>query len=288
MPTSRKIKENLSALLNIETITETYQEIANLRMNEIRQTVLNNREFIEELLKVYTLAKKSYFNSLKTKEAKKEKKSFIKHNQGRVVVFLSCNEHFYGNIILDIWKEIQKDLKEKKEDLVVIGRIGKYLAEASGLGMKIFYFELDDKKPEGKNIEEIIKFLKNYKEVIIFHGKFHTVLSQKVVQTNISGETDSGEEFGEIKKYLFEPSPETVLEFFETELISAFFNQTILEHQLSRYATRMVAMYQATENAKKLREKFQAEQKKLERQLLNKKQIEAFSGFQLWSQENKI
>ncbi|NCO80493.1 hypothetical protein GW869_01825, partial [bacterium] len=90
-------------------------------------------------------------------------------------------------------------------------------------------------------------------------------------------------ELGEVKSYLFEPPLEAILEFFETELMSAFFNQTLLEHRLSRYATRMVAMYQATENAEKIREKLETEQKKLERQLLNKKQIEVFSGFQLWT-----
>jgi len=285
----KEIKENLKALSNIETITRAYQEIANLRMNEIRQTVLSNREFIEELSRVYTLAKKAYLALLKVGGgAMKKEESFIKRSRGKVAVFLSCNKPFYGTLILDIWREIQGDLKEKGGDLVTVGRTGKYLAETSGRGLKkMFYFELDDEKPERERVKEIIEFLKNYEEIIIFHGRFHTVLSQKVVQTNISGITLE-KELGEVKSYLFEPPLEAVLEFFETELLSAFFNQALLEHRLSRYATRMVAMYQATENAEKTREKLEIEQKKLERQLLNKKQVELFSGFQLWSQKNKI
>ena len=299
MPIFKEIKENLKTLSNIETITGAYQEIANLRMNKIRQTVLNNREFIEELSRVYTLAKKAYLASFKMGRVMKveenksssppfaaarvKEKSFIKRSRGKVAVFLSCNEHFYGTLILDIWQEIQGYLKEKKADLVVVGRMGKYLAETSGRELKMFYFELDDEKPEREKVKGIIEFVKNYEEIIIFHGRFHTVLFQKVVQTNISGGITLEKELGEIKSYLFEPSPEAVLEFFETELMSAFFNQAVLEHRLSRYATRMIAMYQATENAKKIREKLKIEQKKLERQLLNKKQIEVFSGFQLWS-----
>ena len=283
MPIFKKIKENLKALSNIETITRAYQEIANLRMNEIRQTVLSNREFIEELSRVYTLAKKAYPALLKMGGgAMKKGESFIKRSRGKVAVFLSGNKPFYGTLILDIWQEIQRDLKEKGGDLVVVGKTGKYFAETSGWGMKMFYFELDDEKPERERVKEIIEFLENYEEIIIFHGRFHTVLSQKVVQTNISGITLE-KELGEVKSYLFEPPLEAILEFFETELMSAFFNQTLLEHRLSRYATRMVAMYQATENAEKIREKLETEQKKLERQLLNKKQIEVFSGFQLWT-----
>jgi len=277
MPILKKIKEDLKAVSNIETITRTYQEIANLRMNEIRQKVLNNREFIEELSQVYTLAKKAYLVLLK------KEKPFIKPKRERVVVFLSGNERFYGTLFSDIWRELLNYLAKNKADLAVVGRMGKYLAERSGFGHKMFYFELNDDKPEKNRLREIIDFIKNYEEIIIFHGRFQTILSQKVVQSNISGGVTLEEELEEVKSYLFEPSPEAVLEFFETELLSAFFNQTILEHRLSKYATRMVAMYQATENAKKRERKLKIEQKKIERQLLNRKQIELFSGSQLWT-----
>jgi len=299
MPIFKEIKENLKAISNIETITRAYQEIATLRMYEIRQTVLSNRDFIEELSRVYTLSKKAYLallkkggGAMKVKEnkfsfppfaaARVKEGSVIKRGRGKVAVFLSCNRPFYGTLILDLWQEIQMDLKEKGGDLVVVGRTGKYFAETSKWGLKMFYFELDDEKPERERVKEIMEFLKNYEEIIIFHGRYHTVLSQKVVQTNISGITLE-KELGEVKSYLFEPPLEAVLDFFETELLSAFFNQTLLEHRLSRYATRMVAMYQATENAEKIRKKLEMKQKKLERQSLNKKQIEVFSGFQLWS-----
>jgi len=277
MPILKKIKEDLKAVSNIETITRTYQEIANLRMNEIRQKVLNNREFIEELSQVYTLAKKAYLVLLK------KEKPFIKRKGERVVVFLSGNERFYGTLFSDIWRELLNYLAKNKADLAVVGRMGKYLAERSGFGHKMFYFELNDDKPEKNRLREIIDFIKNYEEIIIFHGRFQTILSQKVVQSNISGGVTLKEELEEVKSYLFEPSPEAVLEFFETELLSAFFNQTILEHRLSKYAARMVAMYQATENAKKRERKLKIEQKKIERQLLNRKQIELFSGSQLWT-----
>jgi len=277
MPILKKIKEDLKAVSNIETITRTYQEIANLRMNEIRQKVLNNREFIEELSQVYTLAKKAYLVLLK------KEKPFIKPKGERVVVFLSGNKRFYGTLFSDIWRELLNYLAKNKADLAVVGRMGKYLAERSGFGHKMFYFELNDDKPEKNRLRGIIDFIKNYEEIIIFHGRFQTILSQKVVQSNISGGITLEEELEEVKSYLFEPSPEAVLEFFETELLSAFFNQTILEHRLSKYAARMVAMYQATENAKKRERKLKIEQKKIERQLLNRKQIELFSGSQLWT-----
>lgn len=283
MPILKKIKENLKAVSSIETITKTYQEIANLRMNKIRRRVLDNREFIEGLSRVYVMAKKAHIAQLKRQGLRKKEESFIKRRGQKVVVFLSGNERFYGTLILDIWKGVFNYLAENRADLAVVGQIGKYLVKRGGLELKTFYFELDDDDPEKEKIKEIIEFIKNYEEIIILHGRFQTILSQKVVQTNISGDIAIEEGLAEVKKYLFEPSPGAVLEFFETELMSAFFNQAILEQQLSRYATKMIAMYQATENAKERKKALEREQKKMEHQLLNRKQIELFAGSQLWA-----
>jgi len=288
MPTLKQIKKNLEATSTIKTITSIYQEIAHLRMNQIRQRVLSNRDFIEELSRVYGRIKKAYINSLKKRGKLKKKElkkiSFIKRNRRKIAVFLSSNQFFYGTLILDIWRNLLNFLANSRTDLAVVGKTGKYLAEKSGFRGKIFYFELDDDDPKREQMKKIMDFIKNYEEITVFHGRFSTAISQKPVQDNISGGIilESEKESDKVKNYLFEPSPEDILEFFETELISAFFNQAVLEHRLSRYAARMVSMYQATENAKKIKRKLKIKQKKLERQLLNKKQIELFAGFQLW------
>jgi F-type H+-transporting ATPase subunit gamma len=269
MPILKKIKESIRTISYIENIARIYQEVAKIRMNEIREMVLKNREFIEELLKVYRLVRGFQFE--KGRVQKKE----------RVLVFLSSNERFYGSLILDIWREVERYLKEKGGDLAVVGRMGKYLAERSDLKLNFFYFELDDEKPELEKVKEIVEFLKGYDEILVFHGKFRTVLDQRVEVTNIGGR-EVGKEKVE-KPYLFEPSPEEVAKFFEEELLFSFFNQVLWDHQLSRYATRMVSMYRAQENAKNLKEKMRMEMEKLKREIYNKKQIEQFVSYKLWS-----
>ena len=281
MSTLKEIKENLEMISIIKNVASTYQDIANLRMKQIRGKVLKNRELFRELFNTYQRIKSDYFSSLKKGWIRKEKISFRQPKKEKVIVFSSANQFFYGALILDTWKEVQKYLEKNKTDLVVIGRIGKYLAEVSGFGHKMFYFELNDVKPEEIRIGEILNFIKNYKKIIVFHGRYEKVLSQKPVMEEISGKLPSEKKFENVHPYLFEPSPETVLEFFETEIIAALFNQTILEHQLARYASRLMAMYQATENAKNLKQKLSIVENKLKRQKLNKKQIELFSNVKL-------
>jgi len=269
MPTLKKIKQNIKTISYIESIAKVYQEVAQMRMNQIREMVLKNREFIEELLKVYRIVRGFQF----------EKKRVDKKK--RVLVFLSSNERFYGSLILDIWREVEKYLKEKGGDLAIVGKMGKYLVERSNLKLNFFYFDLDDEKPELEKIKEIVDFLKGYDEILVFHAKFKTVLDQRVELTNIGGREIEEERVK--KSYLFEPSPEEVARFFKEELLFSFFNQVLWDHQLSRYATRMVSMYRAQENAKKLKEKMRMEMEKLKRKIYNKKQIEQFAGYKLWS-----
>ncbi len=278
MASIKEIKENLEMITAIKNIAGTYQEIANLRMNQIREKVLKNREFFNELLGTYQRIKSAYFLSLRKGWILEEKTYFRRAEKEKLVLFLSANQFFYGSLVLDIWKETQKYLKKNKADLAIVGRTGKYLAEGTGLGHKIFYFELNDVKPEKERMGEIIEFIKNYKKIIVFHGRYEKVLVQKPIISDISGRLLFEERLEKVSPYLFEPSPEKVLEFFENEIIAVLFNQTVLEHQLARYASRVMAMYRATENAKNMAKKLSITENKLKRQKISKKQTELFGN----------
>ncbi len=52
----------------------------------------------------------------------------------------------------------------------------------------------------------------------------------------------------EQKEFLFEPSIEKILGFFETEIFASLFDQTIRESQLAKLASRILAMDTASDN----------------------------------------
>jgi len=274
MATLKEIKRNLETIRLMKEISSAYQEIANLRMKQIRETVLRNREFFKELMKTYRRIQAASLLELQKKKIEKR----IEKKKEEAAVFLSANESLYGNLILDIWKKVEEYLRKTKAHLVVIGRVGKYLAERSGFGMRMFYFELDDVKPELKVIGEIGEFLRNYQKVIVFYGKYEGGLVQKPEIEEITGKVLPQERMREAKKYLFEPSPKEILEFFETEILKVLFTLCLLEHQLARYAARVLAMSEATEKAKKLERTYLAQERKLKREISTKKQIETFGN----------
>lgn len=278
-----EIKRNLETIETIGTITTVYQETSRMKMNQIRDGVLETRKFLDGISSVHHLAKKSY-----TWKSKKENQdiSFLRRNKKTVIVFLSSNERFYGSLIAEIWRNISNHLKNNEADLFVTGKIGRTLVEGARQRIKFEYSYLSDEKTAIQEVKPIIDFIKNYEKILVFHGKFLTTLLQKPFASDIATSIDIGEDEKTSrapKDYLFEPSPRAILEFFETEMISALFNQALLEHRLSKYAARMIAMYQANENIKDEQKRLKKLQKGLTRELLNKKQLEAFSGFSLWT-----
>lgn len=279
MPTLKEVKKELEFVATFKNIVSTFQEVASIKMNQIRNDVLKNRGFCQELLKTYKRIRSAYWLSLKKEGVRKI--IFRQIKKGLVVVFLSANKLFYGPLLLEIWNQVKNFLKNNKGDLVVIGRVGKYLAEREKTGWQIFYFDLDDTKPEEDKIGQVLDFIKDYERIMVFHGKYERGFLQKPTITDISGGLPTEKEKQINIKYIFEPSAEAVLGFFEREIIGVIFHLAILEHQLARYGARVWAMYQAGERAKNIEKKLKGEEKKLQKALANKKQIEIFNSLKL-------
>ncbi len=296
MSSKKDLQETLNLVEAISVVTGAYQEIARTKMNQIRTMVIKNREFLERLSVVHFSVKSAYLHSLSLKEKERKRAySFIKKNNKEVVIFLSSNQPFYGKLILNIYLKALDYLKyHRNADFVVVGRLGKFLAESHSTKTRFEYFELsDDNLYDKDNLRRIVDFVKQYKTISVFYGKFINPFVQKPAMADISGNLIISQgslleslSLGD-EKVLFEPSPEKVLAFFETEIVASLFSQIVWEHQLAKFASRMMAMYQATENAKEEKIKILQKIRYLRKQSLNKKQINIVSGFRIWSQKRK-
>jgi len=287
MYSRKEFTENINAATSIKSITTIYQEIASLRMNQLKDKVARTSAFLDGVAEIYNHAKSAYIDIIKSQTVKKDKAykelKFIKRNGKAVLVFLSANEHLYGELILNVWDKFREDKRQTGLDGVVVGTFGKYLVKnESGLGENVKYFDLNDDKPGQDQINKILDYISKYEQIFVYYGKLITVLNQSPTKEQISGGATLEQKVAS-KKYLFEPSPQKILEFFETEIISALFNQKVFDHQLSRFASRMVAMDQATENANEIIKKLDRQYKTIKRRVLNKKQQDVFSGILLWN-----
>ena len=129
------------------------------------------------------------------------------------------------------------------------------------------------------------KFLK-YERVYIYYGKFGNVVTQTSIASSITGEdifeTEVPEAIPREDRFIFEPTLEKIVSFFETQVRANLFTQTLLENQLARHASRVNAMEAALIEIDKESKVFDRMKKRLKTQLKNKKQLETISGLALW------
>lgn len=286
----KKIAEEISSLENLQVLVQTYEEIAASRMQKVKASVLNNRDFLSSLFVIYQQVKVSYKKELERiqKAKKKEKGRKGAGEQGKTVsVLLSANTGLYGDIIRRTFQTFVKGIQGKDTDIVVVGKIGRTMLDASKekLGITSYkYFDLSDSTSNPEDFSEVISYIVEYETVIVYHGQFESILSQVPIQDTLTGELPEEEsKKAEEAAYIFEPSLDKVVDFFESEILASVFEQSLHESSLSKYAARMINLDRAVVNIADNLKKAQFKGKRAHHRLINKKQIGLLSSMSLWS-----
>jgi ATP synthase F1 gamma subunit len=287
MVTKEELNQESEFLETLHTILETYEEIAATRMGRIRSSVLGNRVFLLEINEIFQQVKGSYKAQIamfmKNKRIKDPSKlTFIKKNGKTLYVFISANTGLYGDIIRKTYEVFIDSLKKKPGDVAILGKLGLEIFVAGRYTAPLTYFEFPDDKIDEVILRKITEYIVKYEQVIVFYEKFNSVISQSPIITNISGDPLPWEKHGPAARYFFEPSLEKIMEFFEKEIFSSIFQQTILESELAKFASRMVSLDFASENTRiKIKQNILA-RNKVKHQEDNKKQLEKFASMKLW------
>lgn len=287
MITKKEVLVKSEFLLALRTIMETYEEIAASRMQNIRNSVLQSRNFVLEVNSIFQEVKSSYKKDLVTLMKKKKikdslKLSFINRNGKTLFVYLSSNTGLYGDIIRKTFALFAEQFKREKADAAIIGRVGYQQFSQEFTKVPFTYFDLPDDKIDSQALAKIISFLIQYDKIVVFYGQFRNVVLQEPLMLNISGDLLPSSKSDAQIKYFFEPTLEKILEFFEKEIFGSIFQQIVLEAQLAKFASRMVALDEASNNIKnKLKETIFQKERVLH-QDRNKKQIQTLASISLW------
>lgn len=290
MAQKKLLQEDLEALNSIKDLAESYEEIAVVRMQKIKDSVLKTREFLVELSDVFVDLKSSYEREVKDliKRMEKGEKTLLKElqkNGKTLLVYLSSNGHLYGSVTQKTYRLFIEDLKKpefKDCDIVVIGNAGKEMFEGSSEKRPFTYFELPDTNVEIAHIKQLMQLFLTYEKVYVYYGKFGNVVNQSPITTSITGEdifeTEVPQVVAREDKFIFEPTLEKIFHFFETQIMANLFSQTLLENQLARHASRVNSMESALVNIEEESKKLNQLALRLKHLSQNKKQIETISG----------
>jgi ATP synthase F1 gamma subunit len=294
MSQKKEITEAMEALNSLRDLAENYEEIAANRMQKIKDTVLLSRDFLTELSEVYVDIKSSYEKEVlelfkRRKKGDKELKPYLQKNGRTLMVYMSSNGKLFGPVTKKTFVLFDNDLKdfnEKKADIIIIGHTGREMFESIHPEIKFEFFDLSDDNISTKEIKDLMKKFLQYEKVHIYHGKFKNVVRQNANLSSITGEeifeTETPSEIPKEDRFIFEPTLEKIILFFETQIMSTLFKQTFFENQLARQASRVNSMEEALIHIEEEEKRLNKEKIRIKHIVQNKKQLETISGFVLW------
>jgi ATP synthase F1 gamma subunit len=288
MTNTHELKLLVTQLSLLKTLTQTYQQIAANHIRKTRTSVVKNRDFITELLMLFDDVRIAYKYELltlmkKNKISHTDNLSLIKRNGKTTVVFIAANTGLYGGIIKKTIALLTDYLKKNEADVTIIGRMGEELFREQNPGKKYVLFEFPDAGIDSVKLGELVSHLLQYEKVLIFYAQFQSIVSQNPTISSLDSSIELEKKEAGVKKYLFEPSLEKIVVFFETEIFGLIFEQTLRESQLAKQASRMYALDQAIQNINKRLQKTNMETNILHHRIINAKQVNSLSSMQLWA-----
>jgi len=288
MSKNKKYVEEFNTLNNMLNVVQTYQEIAAMRMRRVKKSVLSTRDFLLDLNDTFRSVTYAYEEYLKRINKSKETGLILGKNGRTVLVFISANMGLYGDILRKTFSYFTKDLDQKGKiaDVVIVGKVGLDLFKNSIYSKKYeyTYFDLSDSGSDSENLSKILDYVLEYSQILVYHGFFKNVLTQEPQKTLITGEAAKLEQVvsqGKPVSYLFEPSVEDVAKYFEEQVLASVFEQVTYESNLSKFASRMVSLYSASDNIRTSLKKVDFSVKKYNHKVFNSKQITMLSSIYL-------
>lgn len=261
---TRDIRRRIKSVKNTSQITKAMQMVAASKMRKAQLRALNGRPYADELAKMLAalaLAGGSAELHPLLQERKETKRE--------LVLVVSTDKGLCGALNTNLLRELNK-FDPAKTTFVAIGRKGaQYLGRlkrelAAEFELKEAFTFLECKQATKFCIE---KFLTGeVDKVTVAFTDFISTLRQepKLKQVlpvksfdlaELEGSTEAArktEAAAGATEYLFEPSASGVLEHLVPHYVHFSVYQMVLESRASEHSARMVAMKNATDNAKQL------------------------------------
>jgi F0F1-type ATP synthase gamma subunit len=253
MALQHEIREQIQELSLLKTLVRVTGEIASARMQRDRQQTLYRRYFLDQLMGVFNEVRRGFLHQFHNLDQSKSGGSMpgqitrLAHNGKTVAVLLSANTRLYGDLLNRTFEAFFQDVTENKAEATVVGKVGLSILKERAADLPVTYFEFSDQRVDQENLGELAAHLVPYEEIHVYHGKYLNPVRQDVSEFTINADMP----FSDTEKnkayvdYIFEPSLEKVLMFFEKEIFNTLLEQTMIESQLAKHASRFVAMDRA-------------------------------------------
>ncbi|MEQ2008209.1 MAG: ATP synthase F1 subunit gamma [Limisphaerales bacterium] len=284
MPSTRDIRRRIKSVKNTAQITKAMQMVASAKMRRAQQAALAGRPYatlMNEVLAAATAGAGEFTHPLM------EKRAVVKK---RALILITTDKGLCGALNTNLLREAAKWDK----DTTVFICAGKKGASWAGRLKRELAAEFSYKDtPQFAEARAISKFAQDLflegkvDAVDVLYTNFINTLVQKpeqrqllplgeikALEAGLEGESQ-GEKLGEAtREYLFEPVAATVLGNLLPHYLNYQVFQFLQEAKASEQSARMVAMKNATDNAKQIIKDLTLEYNKLRQANITKELLE--------------
>jgi F-type H+-transporting ATPase subunit gamma len=287
MPSTRDIRRRIRSVKNTAQITKAMQMVAASKMRRAQQAALAGRPYASLMNQV--LAEVTY-NAGDFSHPLMEKREVRK----RAVIIISTDKGLCGALNSNLLREAAKFPKETTIYITAGRKAAQFVARTRRLLAAEFTYKDAPLFSEARAISKFARdlFIKGeVDQVDILFTNFISTLSQrpdrmpllpigeiKGVAAGLHGEEQSEMLLKGATEFLFEPSPEHVLGELLPHYVNFQVYQILLEAKASEHSARMVAMKNATDNAKQLIKDLTLEYNKLRQANITKELLEIASA----------
>jgi len=261
MPSTRDIRRRIKSVKNTAQITKAMQMVAAAKMRKAQQAALAGRPYaalMNEVLGAVTRAATDLAHPLMdAREARK-----------RCLVVISTDKGLCGSLNSNLLREAAK-LDRATTIYITAGRkASQFIVRTKRQLAAEFTYKDTPLFSEARAISRFARdmFLNGEADrVDILFTNFISTLNQrpeivpflpvgqiKAVTAGVHGEEMDAELSASATEYLFEPSPEHVFGALLPHYLNFKVYQILLEAKASEHSSRMVAMKNATDNAKQI------------------------------------
>lgn len=263
----------------LELIARAFSEVASTNMKKTRTGVLENRDFITDISKIFEDVRAEYVVShTRELQSNSGKLTFLSHNGKMVSVLLSSTSALYGEIVAETFNLFQEEAQKNASEITIVGKQGVRLFNSFFPGRAYTYFDMDDLSGNQSQLSSLARHIVQYDEIHLFYGKFHSVLVQRPEMLPIRSQIDVTPLSEKRARYLFEPDLISILRFFESELFASLLTQTVQESTLAKLASRVLAMDASSSRIQVERERLVKVSNVLRHRENDKKQLNSLSA----------
>lgn len=283
MPSTRDIRRRIKSVKNTAQITKAMQMVASSKMRKAQLAALAGRPYatlMNDVLSAVTEGAGEFTHPLMEDRGGRK----------RAVILVSTDKGLCGALNSNLLREAGK-LDKDTTVYICAGKKGAQFISRTKRNLAAEFTYKDN--PMFSEARAISKFAQEMflsgqvDRVDVLYTNFINTLSQKpelrtllpigqihAVEAGVDGHGDGGQLKKSELEYLFEPNPAEVLGNLLPHYVNFQVYQFLLEAKASEHSSRMVAMKNATDNAKQLIKDLTLEYNKLRQANITKELLE--------------